>query len=100
MEDYVNRFQLKKHLDQPLWKLSGGTIQKLNLCLALMHSPDLLVLDEPFAAFDWESYLLFWEFVREYRSKGAGFLIVSHIIYDRTVMDQIYQLNEGRLLCD
>ena len=43
--------------------LSGGTKQKLNLTLALMHNPELLLLDEPYQGFDWETYLSFWEIV-------------------------------------
>ncbi|HXZ03945.1 MAG TPA: ABC transporter ATP-binding protein, partial [Ktedonobacteraceae bacterium] len=39
--------------------LSGGTKQKLNLTLALMHQPQLLLLDEPYQGFDWEIYLRF-----------------------------------------
>ncbi|KUN41067.1 hypothetical protein AQJ30_04070 [Streptomyces longwoodensis] len=41
--------------------LSGGTRQKLSLTLALMHDPQVLLLDEPYQGFDWETYLRFWE---------------------------------------
>ena len=44
--------------------LSGGTRQKLNLSIALLHEPELVVLDEPYLAFDWESYLRFWDLQR------------------------------------
>ena len=43
--------------------LSGGTRQKLNLTLALMHDPGVLLLDEPYQGFDWETYLRFWDLV-------------------------------------
>jgi ABC-2 type transport system ATP-binding protein len=41
--------------------LSGGTRQKLNLTVALLHDPDVLLLDEPYQGFDWETYLRFWD---------------------------------------
>lgn len=42
-------------------ELFGGTRQKLNLALSPMHEPQLLLLDEPYLGFDWETYLRFWE---------------------------------------
>ena len=100
VEELVERFRLGDYLDMLVSKLSGGTKQKLNLCLALIHSPDLLILDEPYAAFDWESYLYFWDFVTEFKERGKSFLIVSHIIYDRSIIDQVYELKEGQLKCE
>ncbi len=57
-------------------ELSGGTKQKLNLALALMHEPDLLLLDEPYSGFDWETYLRFWDMAEERRRNGMGILTV------------------------
>jgi ABC-2 type transport system ATP-binding protein len=79
--------------------LSGGTRQKLNLALALMHEPDLLLLDEPYAAFDWETYLRFWELANELRAGGRGILIVSHFVYDRDRFDRVVELRDGALPC-
>ena len=93
----VDEFQLRSDMDTSVAKLSGGTRQKLNLILALIHSPDLLILDEPYAAFDWESYLYFWKLVEQMKEKDSSFLIVSHLIYDRKNIDRIYELKSGRL---
>ena len=77
-------------------QLSGGTRQKLNLALALMHEPDLLLLDEPYAGFDWETYLRFWEMSEGRRDGGMGILIVSHLLAERDRLDRIYTLVDGR----
>jgi ABC-2 type transport system ATP-binding protein len=77
--------------------LSGGTRQKLNLALALMHEPALLLLDEPYSGFDWETYLRFWEMSQRRRDAGMGILIVSHLLAERERLDRIYELCEGRI---
>jgi len=100
IDKYLDVFNLRDGLSTQVSKLSGGTRQKLNLILALIHSPDLLILDEPYASFDWESYLYFWKLVKELKAKGVSFLIISHLIYDRNNIDQLYSLINGRLLCD
>ena len=97
LQNMLEDFQLCKDLDIRVAKLSGGTRQKLNLILALLHSPELLILDEPYAAFDWESYQYFWRLVGTLKEKGTSFLIVSHLIYDRKNIDTIFELREGRL---
>jgi ABC-type multidrug transport system ATPase subunit len=57
--------------------LSGGTRQKLNLIISLLHDPDILILDEPYQGFDYESYLFFWEIVKNLKKGGSYFLIAS-----------------------
>jgi ABC-2 type transport system ATP-binding protein len=77
-------------------ELSGGTRQKLNLALALMHEPRLLLLDEPYSGFDWETYLRFWEMAERRRSEGMGILIVSHFLTERERLDRVYELRDGK----
>ena len=76
--------------------LSGGTRQKLNLALALMHEPDLLLLDEPYAGFDWETYVRFWEMAETRRANGMGILIVSHLLAERDRLTRVVTLRGGR----
>lgn len=77
-------------------ELSGGTRQKLNLALALMHEPALLLLDEPYAGFDWETYLRFWEMAETRRAQGMGILVVSHLLSERDRLSRLYTLRDGR----
>lgn len=85
-----------KYLDYRVEALSGGTRQKLNLALALVHRPQLLLLDEPYAGFDWETYLRFWEMAERRREEGMGILIVSHLLAERDRLTRIYELRDGR----
>ena len=77
-------------------ELSGGTRQKLNLALALLHSPDLLLLDEPYSGFDWETYLHFWEMAERRRAGGMGILVVSHLLAERDRLTRVVTLRAGR----
>lgn len=77
--------------------LSGGTRQKLNLVLALMHDPQVLLLDEPYQGFDWETYLRFWDLAAALRDRGCAVLVVSHLAYDASRLDILYRLEAGVL---
>jgi len=77
-------------------RLSGGTLAKLNLGLALLPDPEVLLLDEPYAGFDWDTYLKFWELVEQRRTAGRSVLIVSHFLVDRTRFDRVVEVRDGR----
>jgi ABC-2 type transport system ATP-binding protein len=85
------------YLQARLGTLSGGTRQKLNLTLALMHNPQVLLLDEPYQGFDWETYLRFWELAAALRDQGCAILVVSHLAYDTARLDCLYRLDAGNL---
>lgn len=77
-------------------ELSGGTRAKLNLGLALLPDPDILLLDEPYAGFDWDTYLRFWKLTEERRDEGRAVLIISHFVADEERFDRIVELRDGR----
>lgn len=85
------------YLDAPVKVLSGGTLQKLSLVLALMHDPDVLLLDEPYQGFDWETYLRFWDLAEELKGRGRTVIIVSHLAHDTERLDVLHQLRDGLL---
>ncbi|MFF7870857.1 ABC transporter ATP-binding protein [Streptomyces qaidamensis] len=82
---------------QPVGELSGGTQQKLNLLIALMHDPQLLVLDEPYQGFDWDTHQRFWTLAADLRDRGRAIIVVSHLLHDVHHFDVIAQLRQGRL---
>jgi ABC-type multidrug transport system ATPase subunit len=96
----LEELQFERYRDFRVEELSGGTRQKLNLALALMHEPELLLLDEPYAGFDWETYLHFWEMSERRRDRGMGILIVSHLLAERDRLDRIYSLIDGRTVIE
>ena len=77
-------------------ELSGGTLAKLNLSLALLADPEVLLLDEPYAGFDFDTYLKVWDLVAERRAVGRSALVVSHFVVDEDRFDRIVQIRDGR----
>ncbi len=69
--DLYDTFGFERWAGTRVEELSGGTRSKLNLGLALLHDPDLLLLDEPYAGFDWETYQRFWEATAARRDRAA-----------------------------
>ena len=59
-------------------ELSGGTRQKLNVVLAALGEPAVLLLDEPYQGFDGDAYLDFWEQVWHWRDDGRTVVVVTH----------------------
>ena len=92
----LGELAFSKYLAYRVEALSGGTRQKLNLALALLHEPQLLLLDEPYAGFDWETYLAFWQLAERRRVGGMGILIVSHLLAERERLTRVYELRDGR----
>ena len=77
-------------------ELSGGTRAKLNLAIALLADPEVLLLDEPYAGFDWDTYLRFWDLTAERRAGGRSVVVISHFVADQERFDRIVQLRDGR----
>lgn len=88
--------QFERYRGYRVEELSGGTRQKLNLALALMHDPAVLLLDEPYSGFDWETYVRFWDMSERRRNGGMGILIVSHMLTERDRLDRVYELRDGK----
>lgn len=72
--------------------LSGGTRQKLNLALALLADPALLLLDEPYQGFDRGTYVNFWDHCRGWASAGRGVVVVTHMLAELERVDRVIEL--------
>lgn len=93
----LERYRFVQWKETRVAGLSGGTQQKLNLALALLADPAVLLLDEPYGGFEWETYLHFWTHVGELREAGRSAVIVSHLFYDRSRLDRTLVLSDGQL---
>jgi len=96
-EELVRRLGYEQARDQTAGELSGGTRQKLNLTLALAHDPGVLLLDEPYQGFDWETYLRFWDLVADLRARRRAIVIITHLVFEQDRFDVLADLADGRL---
>jgi ribosome-dependent ATPase len=86
--------------DRPAGKLSGGMKQKLGLCCALIHDPDLLILDEPTTGVDPLSRRQFWELIDRIRADrpGMSVLVATAYMEEASRFDWLVAMNAGRVL--
>jgi len=86
--------------DRPAGKLSGGMKQKLGLCCALIHDPDLLILDEPTTGVDPLSRRQFWRLIDHIRERHPGMSVVVATAYmqEASSFDWLVAMDDGRVL--
>ena len=86
--------------DRAAGKLSGGMRQKLSLCCALVHSPDLLILDEPTTGVDPLSRRQFWALVDDLRREHSGMTVIVATAYieEAQRFERLLAMDAGRLL--
>jgi ABC-2 type transport system ATP-binding protein len=75
--------------------LSGGNRQKLNLALALLGDPEVLLLDEPYQGFDLGSYVDFWAHVDTWRLEGRAVVVVTHLLTELDRVDRVVTVRHG-----
>jgi ribosome-dependent ATPase len=86
--------------DRPAGKLSGGMKQKLSLCCALIHDPDLLILDEPTTGVDPLSRRQFWDLIQSIRARRADMSVIVATAYmeEAERFDWLAAVNAGKII--
>ncbi|MFH1658424.1 MAG: ribosome-associated ATPase/putative transporter RbbA [Pseudomonadota bacterium] len=86
--------------DRPAAKLSGGMKQKLGLCCALIHDPDLLILDEPTTGVDPLSRRQFWELIDSIRARrdGMSVLVATAYMEEAERFDWLVAMDAGKVI--
>ncbi|MGE3873954.1 MAG: ribosome-associated ATPase/putative transporter RbbA [Parvibaculaceae bacterium] len=96
----LERTGMGEFADRPAGKLSGGMKQKTGLCCALIHDPDLLILDEPTTGVDPLSRRQFWELIDDIRRDRPGMSIIVATAYmeEAERFDLLIAMDAGRVL--
>jgi ABC-2 type transport system ATP-binding protein len=80
--------------------LSGGMRRRTSLAVALLHNPELLLLDEPTVGVDPELRSAFWIYFQELAARGKTVLITTHYMEEAARCDRVALLHQGRLLAE
>jgi ribosome-dependent ATPase len=98
--DLLRATGLSPFVDRPAGKLSGGMKQKLSLCCALIHDPDLLILDEPTTGVDPLSRRQFWELIDRIRARRPQMSVVVATAYmeEAERFDWLAALDDGKVI--
>jgi ribosome-dependent ATPase len=96
----VTNTGLAQFCDRPAGKLSGGMKQKLGLCCALIHDPDLLILDEPTTGVDPLSRAQFWDLIEQIRASrpGMSVLVATAYMEEAARFDWLAVMEAGQVL--
>jgi ABC-2 type transport system ATP-binding protein len=102
IEELIARFDLEQHRDVKFQKLSGGLKRRAMLGRALIHTPDLLILDEPTAGVDVEQRRDLWAYLKELNEKERNTIILtSHYLEEiQYLCNDIAIINHGKIIAE
>jgi ABC-2 type transport system ATP-binding protein len=98
-EKYLKQLQLWDRRDKMSRGLSGGMKRRLMIARAMLHDPELLILDEPTTGLDPQARHLVWEKLRELKRAGVTLLLTTHYMEEAAQLcDRLVIMHEGRIL--
>lgn len=100
IDDVLDRVDLAGRSGQVVGSLSGGQRSRVSLAVALLGSPELLVLDEPTVGLDPELREQLWGTFAELADAGATLLVSSHVMEEAARCDRLLLMYEGRIVAD
>ena len=96
LDTYLERFDLADHTQKKVSELSKGMQQKAQIILTVLHKPELVIIDEPFAALDPINTRLVKDLIRELRDEGTTILMSTHQMHQvEELCDRIVLIDEG-----
>lgn len=101
VDELIKRFDLESHRDMKFQKLSGGLKRRVMLGRALVHTPDLLILDEPTAGVDVEQRRELWRYLKEMNEGGKTIILTSHYLEEvEYLCNHIAIINGGKIVAE
>src|SRR5262249_33928916 len=98
-ETLVHRLGIAHALDRPIGRFSKGMTQRLGFCQALLHDPELLILDEPFSGLDPIGRKDMRDLMLELKAQGRTLLLTSHVLSDVELLsERVAIVRQGRIV--
>ncbi len=99
--ELIEFFQLAEYTHTPISEMSGGWQRRLNIAVALVHSPTVLILDEPTAGLDVEARFELWRLIEELKGINVTLLLTTHYLEEaERLCSRIGILQQGRLVAE
>lgn len=98
IEELLRLVQLIEHAKRPVATYSGGMKRRLSLAVALLHEPEILILDEPTVGIDPVLRQDFWREFLRLREQGTSILITTHVMDEAEHCDRLGLIREGKLI--
>jgi ABC-2 type transport system ATP-binding protein len=99
-DKYLSLLQLSDKRDKMARGLSGGMKRRLMIARALVHEPQLLILDEPTAGVDIEIRRSMWEFLREINARGTTIILTTHYLEEAETLCRNIAIINGGLIAE
>lgn len=101
LSELARTLEFENLLKRPVGKLSGGQRRRIDIARALLHRPEILILDEPTTGLDPQTRSLLWRVVRELReSEGMTVFLTTHYMEEAADADYVVILDHGKIAAE
>lgn len=94
----MNLVNLTDHIKKPVHQYSGGMKRRLSLAIALLHEPEVLLLDEPTVGIDPVLRQAIWEELERIRQNGTTIVVTTHVMDEAEKCQRLAMIRDGRLI--
>ncbi|MEK3889082.1 ABC transporter ATP-binding protein [Bacillus sp. FSL K6-3431] len=98
IKEVMELVQLSDHLTKLVSNYSGGMKRRLSLAIALLHEPEMLILDEPTVGIDPVLRKSIWDAFYKLKKKGTTLIVTTHVMDEAEKCDRLALMREGRLI--
>lgn len=101
IENLSLALDFNKYLNSPIEKLSGGQARRIDLARALVHNPEILILDEPTTGLDPQTRQLVWKYINHLKeTTNLTIVLTTHYMEEAADMDKVIIIDNGKILVE
>lgn len=100
LTELTELLDLKELMSRPVGKLSGGQRRRIDIARALLHKPDILVLDEPTTGLDPQTRKRIWEVIDDLRKEGLTVFLTTHYMEEAAEADSVVIIDGGKIVAE